>query len=155
MITSHCHRSVLAAILPLLFLALQGCANLTAIQDPERTQGLRAPAPQGLHELVTLQGPGTFVSAQVSKQGGANDLTFVILDIDGRNVVNFSLAAANNVGLTQNNPYGLVSVNSGGNPETLTIGFGMPLRFERELKLSVQVNEPNVVQVLANVIHGS
>jgi hypothetical protein len=36
----------------------------------------------------------------------------------------------------------------------LTIGFAAPLRYERELKLSVVVNEPGVVQILANVIHG-
>jgi hypothetical protein len=31
---------------------------------------------------------------EVTKQGGNNDLTFVILDIDGRNVVNSSFAGA-------------------------------------------------------------
>src|SRR5205814_8554872 len=76
--------------------------------DPERTQGLRAPAPQGTHPLVTLTGPGVFLGASVSKQGGVNDITFVILDIDGRNVANLSFAAAANLGLTQQNPFGLV-----------------------------------------------
>jgi hypothetical protein len=28
------------------------------------------------------------------------------------------------------------------------------LRYHKELKLSVTVNEPNVAQILANVIHG-
>ena len=141
--------------LSLLILALQGCASWRhAISQPERTQGLIAPAPQGEHELVTLQGPGLFVSAQLTKQGGTNDLTFVILDIDGRNVINLSIAAARNVGLTQNNPYGLVLVKSTGDTKTLTIGFNSSLRFAQELKLSVNVNEPTVSQVVANVIHG-
>ena len=148
-------RTSAILFLSLLILSLQGCASWHhAISQPERTQGLIAPAPQGEHELVTLQGPGLFVSAQLTKQGGTNDLTFVILDIDGRNVVNFSIAAANNVGLTQNNPYGLVLVKSKGDIKTLTIGFNSPLRFARELKLRVQVNEPTVVQIVANVIHG-
>ena len=43
-----------------------------------------APAPKGNHALVTLEGPGVFLGAAVTKQGGTNDLTFVILDIDGR-----------------------------------------------------------------------
>ena len=73
----------------------------TGICDPVRTQGLRAPAPSGTHDLVSLAGPGLFVAAAVSKQGGTNDLTFVILEIDGRNVTNLSFAAANNWGLTQ------------------------------------------------------
>ena len=122
--------------------------------DPRRTQGLKAPAPQGTYVLVNLVGPGVFLAAAVSKQGGANNLTFVILDIDGRNVTNISFAAVGNLGLTQHNPFGLTLVQSA-LVKTLTIGFPTPLRFERSLRLSVRVNEPNVVQILANVIHGS
>jgi hypothetical protein len=121
--------------------------------DPRRTQGLRAPAPQGTHVLIDLEGPGVFLGAAISKQGGTNDLAFVILDIDGRNVTNLSFAAARNLGLTQHNPYGLVLMQSA-LVKTLTIGFPAPLRFGRTLRLSVKVNEPTVVQILANVIHG-
>jgi hypothetical protein len=122
--------------------------------DPERTQGLRAPAPQGDHKLVSLKGPGVFVAAEVSKQGGTNDLSFVILEIDGRNVVNLSYAAAHNQGLNQQNPYGIALF---GSPalRTFTIGWPAPLRFERELTLSVKVSEAGVIQILGNVIHGS
>ena len=35
------------------------------------------------------------------------------------------------------------------------VGWPSPLRYERELNLSVTVNEAGVVQILANVIHGS
>jgi hypothetical protein len=124
------------------------------ICDPERTQGLRAPAPQGTHQLVSLEGPGVFVAAHVSKQGGDTDLTFVVLDIDGRNVVNLSYAAARNLGFVQSNPYGLVLLPSG-RLDNLTIGFPSPLRFARSLLLSVQVQEAGVVQILGNVIHGT
>jgi hypothetical protein len=122
--------------------------------DPRRTQGLKAPAPQGTHALVKLEGPGVFLGAAISKQGGTTDLTFVILDIDGRNVTNLSYAAARNQGLTQHNPYGVVLLQSA-LVKTLTVGFPTPLRFDRSLLLSVKVNEPNVVQILANVIHGT
>jgi len=141
----------------LLMFVLQGCVVNTftqGVRNPERTQGLKAPAPQGEHELIALEGPGTFLSASITKQGGGNDLTFVILDIDGRNVVNLSIAAAKNVGLTQNNPYILDLVKSIGDIKTLTIGLPSPLYFERELKLRVNVQEAGVVQIVANVIHG-
>jgi len=128
------------------------CAE--GICDPQRTQGLKAPAPAGTHSLVSVQGPGVFLGAAVSKQGGTNDLTFVILDIDGRSVTNLSFAAAINQGLTQHNPYGLVVVRSNA-LKTFTVGFPTPLLFKRSLKLSVTVNEPGVVQILANVIHGA
>ena len=125
--------------------------------DPQRTQGLEAPAPEGDYVLVNLDGPGTFVAAEVTKQGGAGDITFVILDIDGRNVLNTSYAATRNLGLTQQNPFGLVLLETPGTAtvKNLTIGFPTPLRFEENLRLSVVVREGGVVQVLANVIHGS
>ena len=121
--------------------------------DPERTEGLKAPAPNGTHSLVTLKGQGVFLGAEVTKQGGTNDLTFVILDIDGRNVTNLSFAGALNQGLTQQNPYGLVVLNAG-SLKTMTVGFPTPLLYKRSLTLSVTVNEANVAQILANVIHG-
>ena len=132
--------------------AARQCAS--GVCDPQRTQGLKAPAPNGTHTLVTLTGPGVFLGAAVSKQGGTNDLTFVILDIDGRNVTNLSYAAAVNQGLTEHNPYGLVLVQSAA-IKTFTVGFPTPLLYRRSLKLSVTVNEANVVQILANVIHGT
>jgi hypothetical protein len=103
--------------------------------------------------LVDLEGPGVFLGAAVSKQGGTNDLTFVILDIDGRNVTNLSFAAAANLGLTAQNPFGLVLVQSG-LVKTVTVGFPAPLRFARSLRLSAKVGEPGVVQILASVVHG-
>ena len=132
-------------------MATQNC--LTGVCDPERTQGLKAPAPKGNHMLVQLKGPGLFLAASVTKQGGGTGITFVSLDIDGRNVTNISYAAAGNSGLTQQNPYGLVLLKSA-SLKDLTIGFPSPLRFQRKLTLSVTVNETGVVQILANVIHG-
>jgi hypothetical protein len=122
--------------------------------NPRRTQGLKAPALPGTFVLVNLQGPGVFLGAEVSKQGGTNDLTFVILDIDGANVTNMSYAAARNLGLLQQNPFGLVLLQSA-LVKTLAVGFPAPLRFARNLRLSVKVSEPTVVQILANVITGS
>jgi hypothetical protein len=122
--------------------------------DPRRTQGLRAPAPKGTHDLVNLEGPGLFLSANVSKQGGPTNITFVRLDIDGRSVVNLSFAAARNWGLSEANPFGLQFL-SGIGVESFAIGWPFPLAFKRSLKLSVVVNENDVVQIVVNVVHAS
>lgn len=122
--------------------------------DPQRTQGLEAPTPQGAYKLVVLDGPGVFLGAEVRKQGGDSDLTFVDLSIDDRNVFNISYSAARNVGLTAINPAGMVLLPSG-RLDNLTLGFPSPLRFARSLVLSVQVNEDGVVQIVGNVWHGS
>jgi hypothetical protein len=78
----------------------------------------------------------------------------VNLDIDGRNVTSMSYSGARNLGMLQQNPFGLVLLQF---PlvKSLTIGFPTPLRFARSLKLSVKVSEAGVAQILANVIHGS
>lgn len=131
--------------------SFSGCSGGAC--DPRRTQGLKAPAPKGTHTLVNLTGPGLFLSANVTKQGGPTDLTFVILEIDGRNVVNYSFAAARNVGLTQANPYGIQYL-SGAGVESFSIGWPFPLVFKQSLKLSVTVNEINVVQIVGNVVTG-
>jgi len=122
--------------------------------DPQRTQGLKAPAPKGAYTLVSLKGPGLFLSANVTKQGGATDLTFVSLDMDGRNVVNLSFAALRNFGLTQANPYGIQFL-SGAGVESFAIGWPFPLTFKTSLELSVTVNETGVVQIIGNVVRGS
>lgn len=144
--------SIFLAISLLLVPTVNGYAD--SVSAPERTQGLVAPAPQGDHQLVALKGPGKFLSAQITKQGGTNDLTFVSLDIDGKNVVSISVAAAKNWGLTADNPYGVVLLQSTAGIETLTVGFNSPLEFRSELRLRVKVQEPGVAQIVANVIHG-
>ena len=129
-----------------------GCG--VGVCDPQRTQGLKAPAPKATHDLVTLKGPGLFLSANVTKQGGPTGLTFVSLEIDGRNVVNFSYAAARNVGLNGPNPYG-IQLLTGAGVESFSIGWPFPLTFKKSLKLSAIVNETGVIQIVGNVVHGS
>jgi len=123
--------------------------------DPRRTQGLKAPAPKGKYTLVALEGPGTFLSAMVTKQGGATGITFVELDIDGRNVVAMSFAGARNFGLVQDNPFGIELRGTGGPVEAFTIGWPTPLVFKERLTLRVIVDETGVVQIIGLVVSGS
>ena len=105
------------------------------------------------NELVSLEGPGTFVSARMVKQGGASGITFVSLEIDGNVVVNRSVAALKNWGMTQNNPFG-VAVLTAGDIDTVTIGFQQPIAFEESLVLKAIVEEDGVVQIIGTVIYG-
>lgn len=122
--------------------------------NPRRVQGLKAPAPRGEHVLINLQGPGVFLAGEVVKQGGGPGLSFVSLDIDGRNVVNISYDAARNSGLTEHSPYGVHYLTSAAGLENLTFGWPTPLVFMRSLTVSAVVRQDGVVQILANVIVG-
>ena len=135
--------------------ALQSCSITVfthGVRDPQVTEGLKVSPAQGQdYDLVTLKGPGTFLSATISKQGGDSDLTFVSLKIDGRNVMNVSILAVKRDGVVPNS---LLSVVEQGGNEKLYIGLPTPLYYENELTLSVHVQENGVAQILANVIHG-
>ena len=135
-------------------MAVTDCA--IGIFNPERTQGLVVSPAAGPHVLITLKGPGIFVAAEVSKQGGASGLSVVGLDIDGRNVVSTSYAAVENLGMTQQNPFGIVLCKSAA-LKNMTIGFPIPLRYQKVLILSVEVgpSDTGIAQILANVIHGN
>jgi hypothetical protein len=133
------------------------CAS--GVCDPRRVQGLLAGAvpgkhvAKGKHEVIEIEGPGVFLAAEISKQGGTGDLTFVGLEIDGRGLWNLSYAAATNFGLTAHNAWGQ-SVVSGFGIKTMVLGLPTPLRFQKHLVLTVQVNENGVDQIVANVLVG-
>ncbi len=100
---------------------------------------------------------GSFVSARVSKLGGRNDKTTVILVIDERTVVKMSFKKAVTLGLKdRNNPFGVV-FHKGANRRvsTLTIGFSEPLFFKKRLELFVKVNESSVEAFEAEVVWAS
>lgn len=128
------------------------CAH--GVCNPRRTQNSMTNPPIGEQIMVDLKGPGLFLAAEVVKQGGDSGLTSVQLDIDGRNVTALTFIAAENVGLTQYNPYGIVLLRSNV-LKTFTIGFPSPLRFDANLMLSVRVNESDVENIVINVIHGT
>jgi hypothetical protein len=128
-------------------------ATTSFVSSAQRTQGLIAPAGMGDHVLVHLKGPGVFVSAQVTRQNNPAGVSFVSLDLDGLNVASLSFEAASNWALTQANPYGIVLLEKGV-ISTMTIGYPLPLRFDKELVLKVTVNEMGVAQIVANVLHG-
>lgn len=123
--------------------------------NPQRIQGLKTKLKKGSsYKLISIRGTGLLLAGHVSKQGGANDLTFVSLEIDGESVVNSSFAAAGNWGLTQSNPYGIVLLKSG-SIQNFTFGWPVPLSFKKSLELSVIVKEAGVVQIVGNIIRGS
>ena len=127
-----------------------------AVESPVRNQGLTSnPANNTTKELVKLDGPGLFLSAEITKQGGNSELTFVILDIDGKNLVNISMAALFNQGLTAANSYGISIFRSAAALDTVTFGLPYPLTFKKSLSLKVTVKETGVVQILANVLTAS
>lgn len=123
-----------------------------AVINPIRTQSLAVSPPTNSRQnLIALKGPGSFISAEIIKQGGDTNLTVIMLDIDDKKVVSISVAALISSELTTHNAYG-ISVLRGDARETITIEFPYLLTFRHSLKLAVQVNEPGVVQLAGCVL---
>src|SRR6476661_7034426 len=125
-----------------------------AVDDALRVEGSKPqPVANNTYTLVNLTGPGVFIGGRVTKDGGSNDLTFMSLEIDGHSVWNLSFSAALHLGLTQQNPFGLMMLQSGSS-KTFAFGFPTPLTYKTTLKLSAVVNETNVTQIIGTIIRG-
>ena len=80
-----------------------------------------------------------------------------VTDLSGRgvglDVVRRNIVALQNLGLTSNNPYGIVVLSNAG-IDTVTTGFQEPLTFQSNLTLSANVNETGVEQTTGVVVYG-
>jgi len=125
------------------------------ILKPRRVQGLvAAPARGKTINLINTKGPGVFVAAHITKQGGSNNITQVALFIDGVNVVAITFAAADNIGLDEQNNSGIKMVN--GPVKCISIQFNEPLYFQKECRVEIRTGtDTGVVQIVANAVIGS
>jgi len=125
------------------------------ILQPRRVQGLKTNLPTNKKfDLINQAGPGVFVCAEVTKQGGSNDLAQVALFIDGVNVVAITYAAASNVGLGEQNNFGVKLVK--GVVDNISIQYNEPLHFKKECRIEISTgSDAGIVQVVANAVIGA
>ncbi|HEX2135399.1 MAG TPA: hypothetical protein VHG30_05750, partial [Microvirga sp.] len=116
-----------------------------------RTQGILPNPSAGLQEVVAVEGPGCFISANLVRQGDDQGVTVVQLEIDGQFVVNRSIEALINAGATSINTFG-VMVQRSGALNSVTIGFPEPLFFSDSLVLSATVGGAGIAQLFGEVI---
>ena len=124
------------------------------ILSPRRVQGLRAsPTRNKTFDLIKEKGPGVFVSAIVTKQGGLNDLSQVALYIDSKNVVAITYAGADTFGLDALNNFGVQLVKGG--VDAISIQFNEPIFYKKEMRIEFSVgNDIGIAQVLAIAVVG-
>jgi hypothetical protein len=125
------------------------------ILKPKRIQGLvAAPGTGKTINLITAPGPGVFVAAHVTKQGGTNNICQVALYIDGANVVAVTYAAADNIGLDEQNNSGVKLVN--GLVKCISIQYNEPLYFTKECRIEIKTGtDSGIAQIVANAVIGS
>jgi hypothetical protein len=111
------------------------------------------------HKVLAVSGPGSFISAVVSKKGGIGRSpidtinTTVRLWLDQKEIIIKSFEVARAMGLTQQNYSGVVWLRGEEELETLVLGFEQPLFFTRVLELSILVADPQVEKALLQVTY--
>lgn len=130
-------------------------ASRTKLLGRTEATGVIEIKPDNWHEILIVSGPGSFISAIVSKKGGtSSDLskqTLVRLRLDGKEVLLKSFEVARAMGLSGQNYSGVAWFDGTDNVETLVLGYSQPLYFGRVLKLDVKVDDPGVDKVLVSV----
>lgn len=153
---SHILRAMLSELRALnrAVVANKPCCPL--VENAELREGLVVNPVSGTeHVLVSITGPGKFVSARMTKQGGVSGLTAFSLELDGKNIENRNFIALKNIGLTEHNPYGISIFTSAAGIDDVTAGFQVPLVFKESLVLKAVVNEGGVVQIIGTVLAGN
>ena len=145
-------------------------ASAQVVSSPERTRGtVSNPVASSQHDLVTLTGPGCFISALFHKTGGgAGTETSVELLIDDKTVVGTTFNETRMLGLgspADEGPsfYGVsmkvtgTSGTSGTSGGVVTVGFPVPLKFDDSLVLRMQLaaNDTAVTRIVGQVISGT
>jgi len=125
------------------------------ILKPKRVQGLiSSPGTGKTINLISAPGPGVFVAAHITKQGGTNNISQVALYIDGVNVVAITYAAADTIGLDEQNNSGIKLVN--GPVKCISIQYNEPMYFKKECRIELKTgSDSGIAQVVANAVIGS
>ena len=158
----------LAILLTLASVVIQGCndepeemiirenpASRTKLLGPDEAAGEIAIELNEWQEILIVSGPGSFISAIVSRKGGNSaDLskqTIVRLRLDRKEISLKSFEVARAMGLSEQNYSGIVWLEGVGNVETLVLGYSQPLYFDEVLVLSVKIDDPGVEKVFLTV----
>lgn len=96
---------------------------------------------------INVLGGGWLQAAEIVKEGGSSDETYVTLELDGQTVITTSFALLRNPWMQLNTPYIVANVRTEGNKRTMTIWYSPGLRFMGIVALHVEVQEEGVDSV--------
>ena len=103
--------------------------------------------PSGTKDALNVLGGGWFRAAEIVKEGGSNDQTFVTLELDGQSMITTSFASLKNPWMQLSTAYIVANVRSEGSTSTMTIWYSPELRFMGLVVLHVDVQEEGVESV--------
>jgi len=102
------------------------------------------PTAAGKDAAIQVLGAGWFHAAEVVKEGGSTDNTYVTLELDGQQIVSTSFANLKNQWMQLSTPYIVLNVKTDGNKNTMTIWYAPELKFRGIAALRIEVQEDGV-----------
>ncbi len=144
----------LTALLSALVLSASFAAHADVARPTNHRQLIVSPT-LGEHMIARVRGPGVFVAGSVVGQGIDFSAVGVYVEIDGRTVMQSSLSAGSaSLGEQTNSGVGVVYDSQLGGRARASFGVAEPLRFERELRVYVRVEEGIPSRVFGDVLTG-
>jgi hypothetical protein len=107
----------------------------------EREVGTTA---SGEEAAIRILGAGWFRAAEVVKQGGSTDNTYVTLELDGEPMITISFARLKNQWSQLETPFIVAKVSTDGDTSRMTIWYSPELKFRGMATLRVEVGEDGV-----------
>lgn len=102
---------------------------------------------QGDSATMHLLGAGWFSAAEIVKQGGGSDSTYVTLELDGQPMFVTSFSTLKNPMMQLGTGYIVAKVLTVGDTSTMTIWYSPELKFRAMVGLRVDVEEKGVESV--------
>ena len=102
------------------------------------------PTASGQGTTLHVVGAGWFRAAEIVKQGGSSDRTYVTIEIDGEPMITTSFATLKNQWNQLDTPYIIANVRAVGSTSTMTIWYSPELKFRTLAALRIDVQEDGV-----------
>ena len=125
-------------------ISAMACGDTDFRGDPVTIEREVGVTPTGQQATIQVIGAGWFHAAQVIKQGGSNDNTNVIVELDGEQMFSNSFATLKNPWMQADSRYIVANVRTEGDTSTMTIWYSPELKFRGILALRVGVQEDGV-----------
>lgn len=97
------------------------------------------PTANSTYTIATVEGPGAFISTLITKVGGADDTSTILVYVDGTVAVRAVYSELRDWGITVHNPFGVQLLSANTAVKSVAIGFPFPICFDSELRIDLMV----------------
>jgi hypothetical protein len=120
------------------------CGDVDFRGDAVTIQREVGATPTGQQATIQVIGAGWFHAAEVVKEGGSNDNTSVVLELDGEQLFSNSFATLKNPWMQAETRFFMATVRTVGKTSTMTIWYSPELKFRGIMAVRIGVQEDGV-----------